>query len=359
MSFAQIEDDGGEYDEMVDDEKNEYACQVVQRKHDLFLRHFEENQNENKDLPIVMEEDETVKSNHSETTHQPSFRLDDNLTDSKSDGAVLRNEEKAFTNISPILKTVLPEGKAMRNEEYDGFPDDSIIEGGFRENFKRKRFDDDSMDNISFMSVESSKKPKLFRAGSLTKNIRRRMSFGIVTPINNLFRQRRSSTDNNTSNCSTITNMENTFNESIKEPIKEKFRQIKDKVCKLSKKDSSTPKSTKAKMRMASANLTSLKDVCHIKTSLGEPSKTPEKNNQDLVEFKTPKPVTLSSNTPSTVPRSFKPRLKAEESARKEALVEEQFSNSATTEKKLVFIKRSMGKIIAILCKSSAYRKNV
>jgi hypothetical protein len=260
------------------DDDDDFACKVIQRKHDSFLRHFEMSERgESGDLPVLVEEDETAKS---ETT-------------ADRDGVVLHSEEHVFAsarNISPILKT---------GEEDDAFPDDSIYEGGF----KRKRFGDESTDNLSFMSVESTKKPKLMRAGSLTKNLKRRMSFGIVTPINNLFRQRRNSADPNTSNCSTAT-FNSTFNESIKEPIKEKLRQIKDKVCKLSRKES-TPKSTKTKIRMASANLASLKEVCNLKT--------PEKDFANAGElFKTPK--ALPPPFPST--SSAKPRCRLDDSIR-------------------------------------------
>jgi protein ECT2 len=217
--------------------------------------------------------------------------LQGDSTETRIISKALRNsEEHTFAsarNISPILKT---------GEKDDAFPDDSFYEGGF----KRKRFGDESTDNLSLMSVESTKKPKLMRAGSLTKNLKRRMSFGIVTPLNNLFRQRRNSADPNASNCSTAT-FNSTFNESIKEPIKEKLRQIKDKVCKLSKKDS-TPKSTKSKIRMASANLASLKEVCNIKT--------PEKDFSNLELFKTPKALPLPF--PST--SSAKPRCRLDDS---------------------------------------------
>jgi protein ECT2 len=249
------------------------------RKHESFLRHFEMiEKGEGGDLPVVVEEDESTKA---ETT-------------ADRDGAVLHSEEYAFAsakNISPILKT---------EEEDDAFPDDSIY--GFDSNFKRKRFGDDSTDNLSFMSMESTKKPKLMRAGSLTKKLKRRMSFGIVTPINNFIRQRRNSADPNSSNCSTAT-FNSTFNESIKEPIKEKLRQIKDKVCKLSKKDS-TPKSTKSKIRMASANLASLKEVCNIKS--------PEKEFGAADIFKTPK--ALPPSFPST--SSARPRCRLDDSVR-------------------------------------------
>lgn len=297
-------------DDEDDDESNKYACQVIQRKHESFLRHFDEKEKDTNELPILHEEDESAKSGRLETSHP-----------STSDGAVLRNEEKAFSNvhnISPILK-LSPE---RVEEEYDVFPNDN----NFRENNKRKRIEDDSFDNISLMSVDSTKKSKFFRSG--TKSLKRRMSIGIITPINNLFRQRRSSAD--TSTCSTMTNLESTFNESIKEPIKEKLRQIKDKVSKFTKKDSSTPKSTKTKLRMASANLSSLKDVCTLKNTKTEAPKTPEKTIQEAptVEFKTPMAMPYPPNTPS-----IKSRYKFDEST-----ISIDLFNSTMADKKLVFI---------------------
>lgn len=258
------------------DDKYDYACKVIQRKHESFLRRLEQSEKEGNDLPVLLEEDETTKS---ETSNH-------NTLQKSSDGAILSKEDDAFSttqNISPILKE--------DNEEcYDAFPNESVYEEGIREANKRKR-PDDSFDNISFMSVESTKKPKLTRAGSLTKNLRRRMSMSIVNPINNLFKPRRSTVDADTS---TYSNFETTFNESIKEPIKEKFRQIRDKVCKPSKKDLTTPKSKLSKIRMASANLSNLADVCIIKT--------PEKGTMDFapIEFKTPKAPLPSSTSTST-----------------------------------------------------------
>jgi hypothetical protein len=276
-TIAPFEEERDESD--VSDEDDDYGNKVVLRKHESFLRHFEMiEKGEGGDLAVVVEEDESTKA---ETT-------------ADRDGAVLHSEEYVFAsakNISPILKT---------EEEDDAFPDDSIY--GFDSNFKRKRFGDDSTDNLSFMSMESTKKPKLMRAGSLTKKLKRRMSFGIVTPINNFIRQRRNSADPNSSNCSTAT-FNSTFNESIKEPIKEKLRQIKDKVCKLSKKDS-TPKSTKSKIRMVSANLASLKEVCNIKS--------PEKDFGTNDIFKTPK--ALAPSFPST--SSARPRCRLDDSIR-------------------------------------------
>lgn len=310
------ENDDFEDDDDVDNTSN-FACQVIHRKHESFLRHYDQNEKELNELPILVEEDESAKSGRLETSSQPST----------SDGAILRNEEKAFSNvlnISPIPK--LSPRREQLDEEYDVFPND-------RGSIKRKRVEDDSFDNISLMSVDSSKKSKFFRSG--TKSLKRRMSFGIMTPINSLFRPRRSSAD--TSTCSTITNLESTFNESIKEPIKEKLRQMKDKVCKFSKKESSTPKSTKTKLRLASANLRGLKDVCNVKTTTrtcsgaAETAKTPEKHQQGppVQEFKTPKAIPFPSSTPS-----LKTRNKFDEST----ISLDLFNTTAMAEKKLVFI---------------------
>lgn len=296
------------------DDKYDYACHVVQRKHESFLWHLEQSEKEGNDLPVLVEEDETVKS---ETSNNNNLQK-------SSDGAILCNEDDAFSttqNISPILK------------EGDGFPNESIYEDGFREATKRKRPNDDSIDNISFMSVESTKKPKLTRAGSLSKKIRRRMSMSIVNPINNLFRPRRSTVDADTSIYS---NFEATFNESIKEPIKEKFRQLKDKVCKPNKKDLTTPKSKISKMRIASANLSTLQDVCI--------NKTPEKGAIDFapIEFKTPKAPLPSSSSTSTS-KTVKSRFKVEDTSTS-------FIETADNAKMVFIALVGRPKVNAILC---------
>lgn len=272
------------------DDKYDYACQIIKRKHESLLRHLEQSERGENDLPVLVEEDENAKSGHLEITGLHK----------SSDGAILSREDDAFSitqNISPILKD-------DKGEDYDAFPNESIYEEGFREATKRKRPEDDSLDSISFMSVESTKKPKLSRAGSLTKNLRRRMSMTIVNPINSFFRPRRSTVDADTSSYS---NFETTFNESIKEPIKEKFRQIKDKVCKPSKKDLTTPKSKKTRMQMASANMSILQDVT---------IKTPEKGTFDFtqVEFKTPK-APLPSASGASSSKVLRNRFKIEDAS--------------------------------------------
>lgn len=301
-----------------DVDANDYASQVIQRKHESFLRQFEQNEKEGNSL-FTINEDESAKSMKLEQSNVLAQSLSSTCV-SDRDGAILHNDDDANTfavaqNISPILKNEVV-------EEDDIFPEDS-----FRESVKRKRAQDDSIDDVSMMSVDSSKKPKLLRAGSLTKNLRRRMSFTIVQPINNYFRPRHNSVDPNSSSCS---NFERSFNESIKEPIKEKFRAIKDKMSKFNKKDMSTPKSAKAKMRMASANIGNMQDVCTLKTTVV----TPEKLAPDT-EFKTPKALPFTST--SSVSKSLKFRSKLDDSARNFETVADMLN--ATAESKLVITK--------------------
>ncbi|XP_058125472.1 protein ECT2 isoform X2 [Anopheles ziemanni] len=240
----------------------------------------------------------------------------------KHDGVVLTsgeaNEFLNPNNISPILKSCAPEHgvdesfrkideNADEDEDEDDDVDDYVIAS--REAYKRKRVED-SFDDPSLLSVDisiasnvaygagSAKKPKLTRTGSITRGIRRSMSFAAIkTPIKSMLRSRRSSVDPNASTTS-ITLLETTFNESIKKPVKEKLRSIRDKITKTSKKD--TPKSIKSKGLITSANLDSLKKVCNFKSTQDKVPNagmhTPEQPktvDRTEVDFKTPvAPVT-------------------------------------------------------------------
>lgn len=140
-----------------------------------------------------------------------------------SDGIVLPgNEENQFlepANISPILHNIEEEEENDSND---------------KEMSKRKR---DSFDNISIISTDtfaaqfnSAKKPKLIRTGSITRSLRRSMSFvALKNPITNMIRVRRNSIDPNAS-ISSITSMESTFSESIRRPVKEKLMSLKDRI---------------------------------------------------------------------------------------------------------------------------------
>ncbi|XP_065079115.1 protein ECT2 isoform X2 [Ochlerotatus camptorhynchus] len=221
----------------------------------------------------------------------------------KMDGVVLiSGEENEFlnpNNISPILKVNRAIDESLKkiveeDEDDEDDVDDYIIAN--KDALKRKR-QEDSFDDISIISTDSfatsvvygsAKKPKLLRTGSITRGLRRSMSFAAIkTPIASMLRSRRNSVDPNSS-ISSMASIETTFNESIKKPVKEKLRSIRDKITKSSKKE--TPKSIKNKGLITSANLDSLKKVCTFKTdksvvSTPEHSKHPDKTE---VDFKTP-----------------------------------------------------------------------
>jgi hypothetical protein len=317
------------HSEDFDVERNDQACQVIRRKHESILKHMDQCK-EADDLPILLEEDETTKSD----------QLESSVAQTSQDGAILRNEERTFSNphnLSPILKI----SHEQRLDESCFFNQDSICELSARDSVKRKRVGDDSINDISIMSVESTKKLKLSRAGSLKKHLGRRMSFGIK-PINDLFRSRKTSADPNSSSCS---NFETTFNESIKEPIKEKFRQFKETVSKI-KKDVTTPKSTKPKPRFGSSNTWSKKDANSQKRGLCEDhSSAPEEHHE--TEFKTPKAKGSTPYTQSSlfVSNSLKKRAKIETSE-KTADIEGDLSIAEC--KSVIYISATLEKILQL-----------
>lgn len=153
------------------------------------------------------------------------------------------NEFIRPNDISPILP-IKNESTFLfqENRQTSDFNDDSI--GGY----KRKLTDSASS------SFSLAKKPKLARTGSISKGIRRKMSFAIKTPISKMLRSRNDFIDPNLSisSISSITSIESTFNESIKKPIQEKFRGIKERFTRSSKKDVNiTPKSSKSKFSLS------------------------------------------------------------------------------------------------------------
>lgn len=165
---------------------------------------------------------------------------------------------------------------------------------------KRKR---ESFDSVSLMSMESfampasTKKPKLLRTGSITKTIKRSMSFVAVrTPIVKMLRPRRSSVafesapnDDNTEDhnengndslCS-IASVETTFNESIRKPVIDKFRSLRNRITRSSSRKE--------------------KHVLNIQY------KSPEKDSVDCQNdregFKTPKAPSKYATSCSSAPR--------------------------------------------------------
>uniref|UniRef100_A0A182FD87 Protein ECT2 n=1 Tax=Anopheles albimanus TaxID=7167 RepID=A0A182FD87_ANOAL len=261
----------------------------------------------------------------------------------RQDGVVLTSgEANQFldpNNLSPILKSGAAVGRAVgssvdesfcrynddqqqqqrnregvsvnngqQEEDDDGHDDEEDMDDyviASREAYKRKR-PEDSFDDQSMLSVDisiastvmygggactggSAKKPKLTRTGSISRGIRRSMSFVTMTPIKSMFRSRRNSVDPNASTTS-INSVDTTFNESIKKPVKEKLRTIRDKITKGGRKD--TPKTIKSRSGLiTSTNLDNLKKVCNFKTTVPEKGpQTPEKSKQERteVDFKTP-----------------------------------------------------------------------
>lgn len=214
------------------------------------------------DLPTLVEEDENTKSHHLSDCKE--------LEETRNDGVILKNHDDE-NQISPI---------PMRD---------------FRTASKR-RIGEEDIDNISIDSTSiilSVKKPKLMRTGSLTKNLRKSLSFGIMkTPT--LFRSRRYSTDHDVSASASMISMESTFNETFTKPIKEKFRRIKEKVAKISgkSKDYDTPKGKRERSFIMPSD--NANDSRMNSTLPANMLKTPEKGqfvnaSTSFVEPKTPK----------------------------------------------------------------------
>ncbi|XP_055841169.1 protein ECT2 isoform X2 [Episyrphus balteatus] len=231
----------------------------------------------------------------------------------KPDGIVLTlNEENEFqnpSNISPILGASasraapeklfsIIENNVSPIDDDDLDIDDTESSSDPNKDLKRKRGSLDSMSIISVdsfalpMSVQSAKKPKLIRTGSITRSIKRSMSFVAVrTPIAKMLRQRRSSVDPDAS-ISSITSLENTFNESIKKPVKEKLRGLRDRLTRSSSTISSSITSNKKVQKSLNGKFTQKNNKFEYET--------PEKNdnNSDTIDFKTPKaPRSISRNS--------------------------------------------------------------
>ncbi|XP_058457898.1 protein ECT2 isoform X2 [Malaya genurostris] len=320
---------------------------VKSEKQEAFIKRLNECQVEGNEvengtviaLPVLPEESETSSASSTHVDHMsiaenennlnidseqhqldvsPIRYIDENMENStpkqsssstpdgsaqKTDGVVLTSgEEIEFlnpNNISPILKISRPMDVSLKKiSEEDDDDDEDDMDDYIIANtdaLKRKR-QEDSFDDISIISTDSlassvlygsAKKPKLIRTGSITRGLRRSMSFAAIkTPITSMFRSRRNSVDPNSS-ISSIASIESTFNESIKKPVKEKLRSIRDKITKSNKKE--TPRSIKNKGLITSANLDNLKKVCNFK--MDKNVGTPEQSriaDRSEVDFKTP-----------------------------------------------------------------------
>lgn len=205
-----------------------------------------------------------------------------NSIDPNQDGAVLTEGSGGehfsanTVNLSPILK--LDTGNANELQNIDEEPSGEL--DGMN---KRKR---DSLDNISLMSTDSlmmapsglfssAKKPKLIRTGSITRGLRRSMSFvALKNPIASVLRSRRNSTIDPNASINSISSVEShTFNESIKKPMAEKMRSLRNRMLKSNKREL-TPKVAKAG---AAGKFRPLSD-----------SNTGDCDASDVPDFKTP-----------------------------------------------------------------------
>lgn len=245
--------------------------------------HFPQNSNISPILSTNFENNEAPQTDGEVLTRESNnyFQQDTNIS------PILSNEEK----VAEELSAKVDDGLALEAEDLDNENDLDDAQS----ELKRKR---ESFDSISLMSMESfvlptsTKKPKLLRTGSITRTIKRSMSFVAVrTPIAKMLRPRRCSVAldsapndedfNNDSLCS-FASMETTFNESIRRPVKEKFRSLRNRI-------------TRTNSRKE-------------KISLHLQHKSPEKDSVDCQndgeEFKTPKaPYKHAAMSCSSAPR--------------------------------------------------------
>lgn len=263
------------------------------------------------------------------------------------DGAVLTEgsggaEFSANTaNLSPILKLGADDVHLQNIEEEQS--------GDLDGTNKRKR---DSFDNISLMSTDSlmmapsgifssAKKPKLIRTGSITRGLRRSMSFvALKNPIANVLRSRRNSTIDPNASLTSITSVEShTFNESIKKPVAEKMRSLRNRIMKCNKRDI-TPKGLKSSI---SGNLISRKfrpilDNCDDDMSANVDAAERAAGLSDVPDFKTPlAPRPQSRFTQQLQPTSFLVDNGFETSTN----ANHEESNALATEKQFVEAERS------------------
>lgn len=170
----------------------------------------------------------------------PKSNKHQSLNDASPPSIIVTASSPPAARISPILKAP-PKLLAIETiNECEMETEDLMPEN----DLKRKR---DSFDSVSLMSVDSfalpvsTKKPKLIRTGSITRTLKRSMSFvADRTPIIKTLRTRRSSiaaadastflgSEADDSMCS-LASINTTLNESIRKPVKEKLRSICDRI---------------------------------------------------------------------------------------------------------------------------------
>ncbi|KAH8402863.1 hypothetical protein KR222_008098, partial [Zaprionus bogoriensis] len=170
----------------------------------------------------------------------PKSEKHQSMEQSSPPSIIVTVETPSAARLSPILKASSKLLAIETINECEMEADDLMPEN----DLKRKR---DSFDSVSLMSVDSfalpasTKKPKLIRTGSITRTLKRSMSFvADRTPIIKTLRTRRSSiavadastflgSEADDSMCS-LASINNTLNESIRKPVKEKLRNICDRI---------------------------------------------------------------------------------------------------------------------------------
>lgn len=250
-----------------------------------------------------MPDDSTGSTDH--RSNENEFPISGSTTPKSSkiirhqhDGIVLtRSEEDDFTrdanNISPIMRLLHPKNNASLATSINNDGLHNIEEEGSGGELdttqnKRKR---DSYDNASLLSTDSmavpsstlnsAKKLKLIRTGSITRSIRRSMSFvALKNPISTVLRSRRNSSVDPNASIGSITSIESAFNDSIKNPVKEKMRAFRNRIMKSNKRDI-TPKCNKI-----SGSSTIMRKFELMGDDDG-PS-TPRGGGSDIADFKTP-----------------------------------------------------------------------
>lgn len=282
------------------------------------------------DERLVVDYENPLLLAHRQQQNMLAVAEDDGLNSKASTPKRALNEDDLHlnsNNLSPILntprrsinKSAAVKLASFKNIDENEDEDETEFTLEQQMDLKRKR---ESFDSVSLISVDSSfalpvsnKKPKLIRTGSITRSIKRSMSFVAVrTPISKMLRPRRSSValegnenpadltsimtgsglqDPNDS-FSSIASVESTFNESICKPVKEKFRTLRNRITR------------------SSSNNKKDKYIINV------PPTTPEKDDTDHHQkddegFKTPKAPTKfsfsaakSSLTPKSLQKSNK-----------------------------------------------------
>lgn len=199
----------------------------------------EEDEDVDDELPLP-DSDSDAEEKEDVQASTPKSNKHQSLNDSSPPSTIVTANTPPAARISPILKAP-PKLLAIETiNECEMETEDLMPEN----DLKRKR---DSFDSVSLMSVDSfalpvsTKKPKLIRTGSITRTLKRSMSFvADRTPIIKTLRTRRSSiaaadastflgSEADDSMCS-LASINTTLNESIRKPVKEKLRSICDRI---------------------------------------------------------------------------------------------------------------------------------